>query len=161
MSRAAEVIREARRRSGLTQTQLAERSGLPQSVISDYERGRREPAFAAVDRLVAATDHVLALTRSDSSIRSAVLESGPRLRAALEPFGARNVRVFGSVARGEDTPSSDIDLLVDIDDGIGLFALLRMKRIAEDLLGRDVDLVPVSGLKPDVAERVLSEAVPL
>jgi transcriptional regulator with XRE-family HTH domain len=54
MSRAAEVIREARKRAALTQAQLAARSGIAQSVISDYERGKREPSFGAVDVLMSA-----------------------------------------------------------------------------------------------------------
>ncbi len=83
------------------------------------------------------------------------------LRESLAPLGASNIAVFGSVARKEDHADSDIDLLVDLDPDVGLFALLRMRRIAEDVLGRRVDLVPRSDLKPDLTEAVRREAIAL
>lgn len=83
------------------------------------------------------------------------------LHDALEPLGAREIRVFGSVARGDDTESSDVDLLVDVSPDVGMFALLRMQREAESILDRRVDLIPRSGLKPEVLESALREAIPL
>ena len=83
------------------------------------------------------------------------------LRRALEPLGARSIQVFGSVARGDDTATSDVDLLVDIAPDVGMFSLLRMQSEAEAILGRAVDLVPRGGLKPEVAETALREAIPL
>jgi predicted nucleotidyltransferase len=75
-------------------------------------------------------------------------------------MGASNVRLFGSVARRDDRPDSDIDLFVDIAPDIGLFALGKMRSEAERILGSRVGIVPADGLKPDVAERVLAEAIP-
>jgi uncharacterized protein len=72
-----------------------------------------------------------------------------------------NVRVFGSVARGEDTEDSDIDLLVDLADDVSLVELIGLERELSELLGRPVDVVPARGLTPAVARRVLAEAVPL
>jgi predicted nucleotidyltransferase len=60
---------------------------------------------------------------------------------------ASRVRLFGSAARGEDRPDSDIDLLVDFDQGSSLFDLIRMSRELEALLGRAVDVVSAGGLK--------------
>ncbi len=88
------------------------------------------------------------------------LHRGPLIRA-LRARGARNIRLFGSVARGEDGPESDIDLLVDVSPSVGLFALGRMRADAERILGSHVDIVPSNSLKPDVAKRALAEAVPL
>lgn len=79
--------------------------------------------------------------------------------AAAERHGMSNVRVFGSVARGEDGPESDIDLLVDLDPGVGLLSLGRMEVELTELLGRPVDIVPARMLKPHVAATV--EAVAL
>jgi predicted nucleotidyltransferase len=62
--------------------------------------------------------------------------------------GARNMRVFGSVARGEDTDTSDVDLLVDLDEGVGVVSLAGLRRELAELLGVDVDVVPVVALKP-------------
>ncbi len=75
--------------------------------------------------------------------------------------GARNVRVFGSVARGEDTDTSDIDLLVDLDDGVGLVSLAGLNRELAELLGVDVDVVPAATVKPAVRDEILSEAIAL
>ena len=75
--------------------------------------------------------------------------------------GARNVRVFGSVARGEADESSDIDFLVELEPGRTLFDLGGLLMDLRDLLGRDVDVVTVRGLKPRIQSRVLREAVAL
>ncbi len=68
---------------------------------------------------------------------------------------------FGSVARGDDSASSDVDLLVDIDEGVGLLDLIGLERELTELLGVDVDVVPADALKPHIRGRVESEAVPL
>jgi len=73
---------------------------------------------------------------------------------------ARNVRVFGSVARGEATARSDIDFLVDFDQGSSLFDVLHLTEELEALLGRHVDIVSAGGLK-DRDGRILAEAVDL
>ncbi|PZS39452.1 MAG: nucleotidyltransferase [Pseudonocardiales bacterium] len=75
--------------------------------------------------------------------------------------GARNVRVFGSVARGEDTDDSDIDLLVDLDIDVGLVSLAGLTRELAELLDVDVDVVPAATLKSAVRDEVLSEAIAL
>jgi len=78
-----------------------------------------------------------------------------------EQRGAHNVRVFGSVARGQDTDTSDIDLLVDLDDGVSLVGLAGLRRQLSDLLKVEVDVVPAATLKPNIAQAVLAEAVTL
>jgi len=75
--------------------------------------------------------------------------------------GARNVRVFGSIARGEADERSDIDLLVEMEPGRSLFDLGGVQYELERLLGRRVDVVTVRGLKKRIRERVLKEAAPL
>jgi len=82
------------------------------------------------------------------------------LRIAAE-HGARNLRVFGSAARGEDEASSDIDLLVDFDPGTSLLTHARLIVALEDLLGRKVDVAPEKSLKQRLRDRILSEALPL
>ena len=75
--------------------------------------------------------------------------------------GARNVRVFGSVARGEADSKSDIDFLVDMDAERSLFDLSRLLNDLEELLGRNVDVVTEKGLRDRVRPAVLKEAVAL
>ena len=79
----------------------------------------------------------------------------------LLPTGISNIRVFGSVARGEDDENSDIDLLADLPPGIGLFGLARAEATLAELLGVSVELVPERALKPRLEKRILAEAVPL
>jgi predicted nucleotidyltransferase len=69
--------------------------------------------------------------------------------------------VFGSVARGEDTPDSDVDLLVEVPSGTGLFALLSLEENLQRILHVDVDLATPDSLKPRVRAEVLAEAIPV
>ncbi|WP_119841358.1 nucleotidyltransferase family protein [Salinibacter ruber] len=82
------------------------------------------------------------------------------LKLARE-HGAYNVRLFGSVARGEDRPNSDLDLLVRMESGRSLLDHVALKQDLEDLLGRDVDVVTEASLHPGLRDRVLREAVSL
>lgn len=78
-----------------------------------------------------------------------------------EQNGARDVRVFGSVARGETKPGSDVDLLVRFDKGRSLLDHAAFLLDLTDLLGCQVDVVSENGINPRIRERVLKEAVPL
>ena len=82
------------------------------------------------------------------------------LRTATR-HGAYNVRIFGSVARGEADCESDIDLLVDMEAGRSLLDLSGLLIDLEDLLGCNVDVVTERGLRDRIRERVLKEAVAL
>jgi len=82
------------------------------------------------------------------------------LRVAAQ-HGASDVRVFGSVARGEADTSSDIDVLVRLESGRTLLDLAGLMLDLERLLGRHVDVATEAGLRPRVRDRVLREAVPL
>jgi uncharacterized protein len=75
--------------------------------------------------------------------------------------GALNVRVFGSVARGETHGNSDIDFLVDLEPGRSLLDLGGLLMDLEEVLGAPVDVVTEKGLRPRLRERVLREAVNL
>lgn len=75
--------------------------------------------------------------------------------------GASNVRVFGTIARGENGPESDIDFLVDLEAGRDLFDLGSLQADLRDLLGTSVDLVEASCLHPYIRQQVLAEAVAL
>ncbi|MEW6351856.1 MAG: nucleotidyltransferase family protein [Thermodesulfobacteriota bacterium] len=75
--------------------------------------------------------------------------------------GARNVRVFGSVARGTDDSESDLDLIVDMEPGRSLLDLGGLWWDLNEVLGTKVDVVTEKGLKKRIRDRVLAEAVPL
>ena len=76
-------------------------------------------------------------------------------------YGARGVRVFGSVAKGLDKEGSDLDLLVDLPRGTSLLRIVGLKLDIEDALGVKVDLCTESELHPDLKTRILAEALPL
>ena len=76
-------------------------------------------------------------------------------------WGASNVRVFGSVARGEEDESSDIDLLADFPAGTSLLTVIGLENALRELLGVPVDVGPADALRADMRERVLAEARPL
>ena len=82
------------------------------------------------------------------------------LRIAAQ-YGAYNVRIFGSVARGEADEKSDIDLLVNMESGRSLFDLCGLLIDLEELLGRKVDVVTEKGLRDRIRNRVLNEAIAL
>ncbi|MCX5725013.1 MAG: nucleotidyltransferase family protein [Nitrospirae bacterium] len=81
-----------------------------------------------------------------------------RLAAA---HGAHNVRVFGSVARGESRQDSDIDFLVEMDNGRSLLDLIELSQDLETLLQRKVDVLTDQGMSPYLEQRIHAEAVPL
>ncbi len=79
------------------------------------------------------------------------------LRIAAQ-HGARNVRVFGSVARGDDRADSDVDLLVEMEDDRSLLDLVGLEQDLEDLLRRNVDVLTDASIHPDLRLRITAEA---
>jgi hypothetical protein len=168
---AGQLLRQARHASGLTQRELARRAGVSQSVIAAYETEVRDPALSTLAALVEATGFVLEVdvgTALSVEAPAAVGPIGRRLRrrrgavlALAEKHGMTNVRVFGSVARGEDRPDSDLDLMVALPEGAGLFAIARFAEELEALLQVRVDVVPEGTLKPRVRARVEPDLVAL
>jgi predicted nucleotidyltransferase len=75
--------------------------------------------------------------------------------------GARNVRLFGSAARGEDRPDSDVDLLVEMESGRSLLDLVALGQELEDLLHRKVDVLTDSSVHPAIRPNILADARPL
>lgn len=144
-------LRRKREAAGLSQSELADRTGVAQPNIAAYESGRRRITPAMEARFEAALglrpSHVLEHRRSD------VLDAARRHHAT-------NVRVFGSVARGEDTPASDLDLLVTFDQDASVFDLADLIEELRLITGIEVDVVSEAGLRPRHA-RIVAEAVPL
>lgn len=88
-------------------------------------------------------------------------EQREQILRLADQYRTSNVRVFGSVVRGENTERSDLDLLISTRPGCSLFDLGGLLQDLQDLLGCHVDLVTEDGLKPRLRERVLREAVRL
>jgi uncharacterized protein len=167
---AAAIVRRARRKAGLTQVELAMRAGVTQSVISAYESGRRQPTLPTLESLVEAAgfDLTIGLRQLTNRRRWLTGPLGRRLQrhraalvAAAHSHGASNLRVFGSVARGEEVPGSDVDLLADLPPEMGLFGLGQLRADLETIIDAPVDLIPASDLKPDVRARVEEDLIAL
>lgn len=145
-------LKELRVTAGLTQREVSERSGVPQPNISAYEAGRRTPSPEVRSRLENAIKGRLA---------GRVSRHRSRIHALAAQHHARDPQVFGSVARGEDGPGSDLDILVSFTDDASLLDEVGLRLDLEDLLQSRVDLVGADSLRGAVRDRVLREAVPI
>ncbi len=79
----------------------------------------------------------------------------------VERHGAGNIRLFRERGARDDSPESDIDLMIDLAPGTGLFGLMALRPELTKVLGRQVDLVPAAGLEPHLAARVEQDQIPL
>ena len=148
-------LKRARLAAGLTQHQLSEQTGIPQSSIAAYESGRRAPSEDGCRRILTA-----------AGVRPSTLLAQHRTELVehLIGLGIDDAAVFGSVARSEDDEGSDIDLLVTLPAGTSLFDLVEIQDQIEQIVGTDVDLVSRGSLQPElftVHRMLLDEAVPV
>ena len=124
---------------GFSQRAIAERLGISQSAISQQLRSAPD------------------LSRQDPV---SLLEAGaPIVKALAAERGYTRLAVFGSVARGDSRPDSDIDLLVEAPEGTSSFDFVRFQKLLEHVLGRHVDIVSYGGLKPGLDDDIQGEAV--
>ena len=133
------VVRELRQAAGLTQQELALRAGVAQPNIAAYETGQRAPSAAMVARLRAA---------APPRPSRVVADHRAEILALAREHKAAHVRVFGSVARGEDVSGSDLDLLVTFEPGATIYDLAELIDALEDLTGLRVDVLSEGGLQP-------------
>lgn len=91
--------------------------------------------------------------------REQVLQRLSAARAEIAGLGVRSLDLFGSVARGEAGPDSDVDLLVDFERPVGLFQFFRVQRRLEEILGCRIDLVMRGAVKRQLRDRIFAEAV--
>jgi predicted nucleotidyltransferase len=144
-------IREVREISGLTQAELAGRAGTSRSALAAIESGTRPASDAMVERLLRA-----------SGVRPSAVLAARRdaLLCVLERHGVTRVRVAGSVARGTDDLSSDVDLVIHPPEGMGGLGLATLGDEVEALLGLAVDLISDRSTGP-VVDAILASSSPL
>lgn len=138
--------------AGLTQAQLARAARVSQPNLSAFENGRREPSPAVLDKISRAITW-------RPSVRVAAHHDA--IRELVARHHASNPRVFGSVARGDDEPGSDVDIVVDFTDDASLLDEVGLRLALRDLLQVEVEVVASDGLRGAFRDRVLSEAVPV
>jgi hypothetical protein len=163
-----DLLRKLREGGGLTQQVLARRAGTSQSAVARYETGVASPSVNTFERLVRATGAKLEFSTSPapaSDLSGEMATTLRRHRLEILRFarlaGVSNVRIFGSVARGENRIGSDIDLLVDFDISKGLIPIVVLKQQIESLINIPIDVAPVGLLKPEIARSAVRDAVPL
>jgi predicted nucleotidyltransferase/DNA-binding XRE family transcriptional regulator len=166
MTLSARLIKEARAAAGLTQAELARRAGTSQPTIAAYEAGDKIPKVSTLERVLGATGTTITASRSQGArpsgrLRRLLEERRDEIVELAARHHARNVRLFGSVARGEETDTSDVDLLVDMDHGRSLLDQVRLRHELAELLGVEVDVVTSGGLLERDEDTILGEAVPL
>lgn len=162
----AQLIREARSAAGMTQTELAKRARTSQSAIAAYESGAKIPTVATLERLLRAAGAELTASPARGGQRTTRLsrllhERRQEILEVAADHHASNVRVFGSIARGEETDRSDVDLLVDMEPGRSLLDQVRLRRALSQLLGVEVDVVTSGGLRERDGNTIVKEAVPI
>ena len=171
MTRVAQLIRDARRQAGLSQAQLAAAAKTSQPAVARYEAGRAAPSLATLERLLAGCGSTLVVgtdarrrkpeRRKTEGRIALVRRSAARLEQAAQRRGVGRIRVFGSVARGDETSGSDVDLLVDLDPGRTVLDLIGFQQDAEEILGVPVDVATARYMKPRLRTRALREARPV
>lgn len=143
-------IRGERLAAGLSQSELARAANVSQPNLSAYENGRRTPSPAVLVRISRAL-----MVRPSARVD----EHRESIRALVAEHHAVAPRVFGSIARGDDEPGSDVDLLVDFTDEASLLDEVGLRLALSDLLRVEVDVVAEDSLRGSIRERVLREAV--
>ena len=163
------ILINARKRSLLTQAQVASRAGTTQSAIARYEKGTLSPSVDTLKRLLKANGFDLVIdvkpTRkiaARSALYKKIQSNRGEIRSILHAVGATNIRLFGSVARGEDGKGSDVDILVDInpESGMSMNAVSCGRSISK-ILGVKVDVAPSHMLKKEVLKSALHDSIPL
>jgi len=141
-------VRDLREAAGLSQAELARRSGVAQPNVAAYESGRRKVSVEMLGRLRVAARPLP---------REALASRRTDLLNLAGRYGFDNVRVFGSAARGTDSLGSDLDILITRPPGTGLLTIAAFAEEASELLGVEVDVVTDGGLPVD--HEILATAV--
>ncbi|WP_273654079.1 XRE family transcriptional regulator [Cellulomonas fimi] len=144
-------LRERRERRGMSQRDLAATSGVHQPTIAAIESGRRRPSAAVRAALTRALD-----VRPSEALRT----HRSAVEAAIARHRGTDPQVFGSVARGEDVPGSDLDLMISFPQGTDLIDVIDLVDELEQITGVHVDVISGRGTGP-VMDRARREAVPL
>ena len=90
-----------------------------------------------------------------------IIEIGKKTKPVLKKYGIASASVSGSFATGEQTKKSDVDFIVEFDSKIGLLTFARIKRELEEALGRKVDLMERSAIKPRIRKYLLRDEIPI
>ena len=160
VARLGAQVRAARKGRGWSTRAAAARLGLSVRFLNELERGK---ATVRLDKLVQALDGLgLEFTvapKQAAGLREQVLARRPLLRAIATAHGVRVLSLFGSAARGKAKADSDLDFLVELEDGRSLVDLVGVKHDLEALFDRPVDAFTRASLKPGVLATAQADLV--
>ena len=156
------AITSAATAKGLTRRALALRAGVrPETVSRIATRGTCD--FATLERLARAAGLQLGLQGGlppfAASARNEVLGKARLIRTLAAAHGARSIELFGSAARGEEGPDSDLDFMVELEPGRSLLDLIGLGEDLQSALGRKVEAVSKAGMKPRVLAQARKDAL--
>lgn len=145
---AATLVREARKRRDMSQRDLAQAAGVPQSTVANVESNRQQPSVAMLERLLTAAGFRLE-PRLVNTLRPGQLLERHQDEVArlLAGYPIAHAWVFGSVARGDDLPGSDLDLLIELKPNASFTDYVGLEDDLAELLACPVDVITTSELK--------------
>lgn len=155
-------IADHARAKGLSRRALAQRAGVrPETLSRIASRGTCD--FATLESLATAAGLRLGIQdeppRASGQGRVEVLRRQALIRTLAKAHGAKSIELFGSAARGEDRPGSDLDFLVELEPGRSLLDLIGLAEDLQDALGRKVEAITAAGMKPRVLKEAHRDAV--
>lgn len=154
-ARAGRLLWRARQRAVLTQAEVAANAGLPQSTVSAYESGRRQPTLPMLSKLLEAMGSELKLATAPlpEHLVTLVGPIGLRIRRhrqliveVADRYGVEDLRVLGAVTRGEDKPGEQIEFLIDRRSVITVMDLLNLSNDLQELIGARVKILFIDEL---------------
>lgn len=151
----ADRIRAARANTGLSQSAVAARAGTTQSAIARYETGAVTPNPETFARVMAAIGYTPS---------QALRRHHDRVLGLVAQHGVRDVRIFGSTARQEDTCMSDLDLVATFSPQVSFVDISAFQEDLESVLGVPVDIISAGGLRPaqlTAHREIIAEMVPV
>ncbi|HEY5876318.1 MAG TPA: helix-turn-helix domain-containing protein [Ilumatobacteraceae bacterium] len=155
------LVRSAREGARMSARDLAAKSGVSTSTVTRIERGEINPTVTMLERLLDASGNELVVTvhpRPDRPTLAALRERRDEILDIVASSGGSNVRVFGSVARGDSSVDSDVDVLIDVPPGTGLITIEQIADALDEILPWRVDVMTSGAARRRMAH-VLDEAI--
>lgn len=156
---AADLVREARRRRGMSQRALAAAAGVSHTIVARIETGKTQPTLPTISKLLAGAGFTPEIELVSTAKPSDLVRAHKQqiIKLAAE-HGVRSLEVFGSVAQGTDTPGSDLDLLVEFDDEVRGLDRIDFAEALEELLGVEIDMVNPASASSEFMAAVSDQA---
>ncbi|MGH3518580.1 MAG: helix-turn-helix domain-containing protein [Haloechinothrix sp.] len=157
-----DLLRMARRKRGLSQRALATAAGVSHTAVARIEAGKTQPTLATLAKLLAGAGFAPSVDLVSTARPSELLATHKtEILHLAKRHRVRSIQVFGSVATGTDTPTSDLDLLVSFDPTVPGLERVDFAEAIEDLLGLSVDMVNPASASEHFLDAITPQLIPL